>query len=429
MRKFGILLKKELKELITLQVILPLLVTAVIFGFIGKVLTSQQEKLNAAAAVVVIDNDQSNFSKEVIEVFKQSNLNVVSLNNVSVDETLKDAARQEKKGVIVIPREFETKIETGKPEKLKLYSFVNGFSVTNSKPYSSILLAINNANQLISTALIQSANKTAIAPEVLKNPVQVDESTFANDKIANVSLGQVMTFVSQQTTFIPIILFFVIIFSSQMVANAIASEKENKTLETLLTAPVNRKMIVTAKMMAAGLVALFASIIYIFGFRSYLSGLTSGQGGTAMTAQLSSALRDLGLTLNPQGYLLLGISLFAGILVALAIALIIGAFAEDVKSVAGLITPLMVLILIPYIFTLMLDINELSPALKYLVYVIPFSHVFLAAPNIFLHHYSAVIYGIIYQLVFFAIFVYIAARIFSTDLIVTMKLNFSKAKK
>ena len=51
--------------------------------------------------------------------------------------------------------------------------------------------------------------------------------------------------------FIPIILMMIIIYSSQMVISAIAMEKQNKTLETLLTVPIPRTSIVTAKMLAA----------------------------------------------------------------------------------------------------------------------------------------------------------------------------------
>ena len=44
----------------------------------------------------------------------------------------------------------------------------------------------------------------------------------------------------------------IIIYSSQMVISAIAMEKQNKTLETLLTVPISRTSIITAKMLAAG---------------------------------------------------------------------------------------------------------------------------------------------------------------------------------
>jgi ABC-2 type transport system permease protein len=128
-------------------------------------------------------------------------------------------------------------------------------------------------------------------------------------------------------------------------------------------------------------------------------------------------------------YLLLGASLFMGILVSLAIAMILGSFAEDIKSVQGLITPLMVLVIIPYILVFLVDIASLSPFLQNLVNAIPFTHSFTAAPNLLLKQDSQVYWGILYQLLCFIVFVTIAAKIFTTDRIITLKITFSKAKK
>jgi ABC-2 type transport system permease protein len=75
-----------------------------------------------------------------------------------------------------------------------------------------------------------------------------------------------------------------------------------------------------------------------------------------------------------------------------------------------------------------MDVNSLSPAIRYIIYIIPFSHLFLAMPSILLGHQAFTIAGGIYMLVLFIVFVLIAAKIFSSDLILTMKLNFSKKK-
>jgi len=88
----------------------------------------------------------------------------------------------------------------------------------------------------------------------------------------------------------------------------------------------------------------------------------------------------------------------------------------------------MVIILIPYLLTSFLDISSLPIVYKYLIYAIPFSHTFLAAPNLIMGNYSFVIWGIIYQFIIFIIFVYIAAKIFSTDRIFTLRLNFGRKK-
>ncbi|MGD0781976.1 MAG: hypothetical protein ABSA30_03845 [Candidatus Aminicenantales bacterium] len=59
---------------------------------------------------------------------------------------------------------------------------------------------------------------------------------------------------------------------------------------------------------------------------------------------------------------------------------------------------------------------------------IPFSHPFLAVQNLYLQNYGAILAGIGYEVVVFAVLVLIAARIFSTDKILTMKLRWGKKR-
>jgi ABC-2 type transport system permease protein len=134
------------------------------------------------------------------------------------------------------------------------------------------------------------------------------------------------------------------------------------------------------------------------------------------------------LVFDPTGYALLGVSLFLGILCALAISLILGSLAQGVSNIQAVTAPIIALVMIPYIFTLFLDFTKLTPWVKYLVYAIPFSHPFLAAQNILFHRYTQVVYGIAYELFVFAVFVYIASKLFTSDRILTMRLNFGKKR-
>jgi ABC-2 type transport system permease protein len=217
----------------------------------------------------------------------------------------------------------------------------------------------------------------------------------------------------------------IIMYSSQMVISAVAMEKQNKTLETLLTVPITRTSIVTTKMLAAGLVGLLAAAIYMIGMKSFMGGMTGDMGSAA---SMSGVVEELGLTLSGRGYALLGIALFFAILCGLAMAMILGVLAEDFRSAQTLILPLMLMILIPYLLSFFADFQTLPLPVRLLVLAIPFSHPFLATPNIMLGHVQAVVFGIIYMAVVFLILVGMAARIFSTDRVLTMKLRWGKKK-
>ncbi len=308
--------------------------------------------------------------------------------------------------------------------------FINSVSFfANMKNYQAADSAVAILNQLVGSQLLSSASgKSAAELEAVKNPVRAADYVYVNDKSAKANFASILGFINQQTFLIPTILFLVIIFAAQMIATAVAEEKGNKTLETLLSLPVKRNIIVSAKMVGAGIVSLLMAAVYMVGMRSYMGGLT-GQALVADSQGVRAVAETLGLVFTPTGYLLLGTILFLGTLVALAIAIILGLFSEDAKSAQGVITPLMVLILIPYFLTIFLDLNSLSPALRYFIYAIPFTHIFLAAPNILLANYAPLIYGAIYLAILFVVFVYIATKIFSSDYVLTMKIGFPWKKK
>lgn len=426
MKKLYVLILKEIKELLTVQMLLPLVITIVIFALIGQIVGTETKKAEESIHIGIIDRDNSELSRSVVNALKESGFVPKKYTN----ETIKQAIEKEKQEggsfLIVIPEEFEHSIFEGKPEKIEIYTFLSSFSYTSINKAGKLKGVIQGLNEAISSSLIRPL-ETELPAEVLKNPLQYSETVVVGNRMAQASSEAVLGFVNSQTIFIPIIITIVIVFASQMVATAIASEKENKTLETILAAPVKRSHIALSKMIAAGIVALLAALVYIFGFRSYMEGLT-GENVNQMIkgSGVKEVVEALGLVFKPEHYLLLGLSLFFGILLALAVSLILGSFADSVKSVQAVVTPLMIMVLIPYFLVMFLDINSLPVYLKYTVLAIPFSHPFLAAPNLFLRNYNLVIAGIIYQFILFGIMVVITGRIFSSDRILTMKITFKK---
>lgn len=141
---------------------------------------------------------------------------------------------------------------------------------------------------------------------------------------------------------IPLILMMLIMYAGMMVITSMGLEKENKTLETLLTLPVKRISIVAGKMAGAAFVALIMATVFMGGFGYYMSSLVPDIPGGG------NALENLGLTMTPFAYVFLGISLFLAILIALAICMILGMFTQDTKSAQTLNMPIVFLVMIPY---------------------------------------------------------------------------------
>ena len=108
--------------------------------------------------------------------------------------------------------------------------------------------------------------------------------------------------------------------------------------------------------------------------------------------------------------------------------MILGVLAEDFRSAQNMIMPLMFMVMIPYFISLFADINTVSLPIKIFILVIPFSHPFLVSQNLYLGNYGMIAGGLAYMLVVFVGLTIFAARVFSSDKILTMKLRFGKKK-
>ena len=134
--------------------------------------------------------------------------------------------------------------------------------------------AIGLINSCISSVI---ASELGISPEeyaLMNDPVTLSEHTVIDEKSAEISSDQVMSNIMMKNMLLPIIIFVLIIMTSQMLMNSIANEKIDKTLETLLSAPVSRTTILGAKMLAAAIVAMLNAACYMVGMSAMMKNAT-----------------------------------------------------------------------------------------------------------------------------------------------------------
>ena len=118
-------------------------------------------------------------------------------------------------------------------------------------------------------------------------------------------------------------------------------------------------------------------------------------------------------------------------LICLSLAMILGAFAKDIKGSQTLLLPLMFLTMIPFMASMFTDINALPDVFRYLLYAIPFTHTFCATDNVLFGNTDTYLLGLIYQTVILAVCLAFAVKIFTSDKIFTMSENglFKKKKQ
>ena len=422
MRVVANIVGKELKELLTLQMLVPLLSAMLILFFVGRVMRSERARASGSTALIVADRDQTAESRGMTEVMRAENVALVAAEGDSA-ALLKQAKALGIDWIVVIPAGLAESVAAMRPVTVDVYNIVTSFSVTQAVRGFALKSVLQKVNERIAARRFERAYPGSAAGAA-REAVRPREFVAIRDRVALGNADMLMKVVFSQLFLIPVILLMILIYSSQMIAASIGQEKENKTLETLLTVPINRVNIVFGKMLGAGVVALIISALFIGAMVYYTGSFAEGMPRAGGADLGGLAQLDLGLTL--RSYLLLGAGLFLAVLCALSLTTLLAVFADDAKSAQMTVTPLMMLVLLPYFFTMFFDLGSASVGVKVLIYAIPFSYPFMTPNAVMFGNYGLIFAGYGYMALFAAACIVIAARIFATDRILTAKLHFRR---
>jgi len=425
MKNFLNIFKKEIRELLTKQLLIGLVFMVVMFIVMGSFIGGIQEEAKEPKPVnlAILDLNKSEYSKNILnKLTEQNKLKIELIEETDVQEAITKAKEKEMKVLLIIPENFEKEIKEMQGTNLKIYSIIDGFSLKEAISGGTINRTISILNREISLGFIQEAFPGKNPMNVI-NPLQMEEFVVIKGKISSGSPGMVEALVVSQFLIIPILLMMMILYAGGTIMTSMALEKENKTLETLLTLPVKRISIVIGKMAGAATVALMMAGVFLLGFRYYMSSVVPKVPGG------SDLLESLGLNMSPSSYILLGISLFLAILIALTLCMILGIFAQDTKSVQIMNMPIVLLVMIPLFILMFKDVESLSFAMKVFLYAIPFSHPIIASKALIFDNYFIVFMGMTYMVVFAIALMVIAIKLFNTDKILTAKFSVKMFKR
>ncbi|MCM1529117.1 MAG: ABC transporter permease [Alistipes sp.] len=432
--KFFNLLKKELAELINTQMIVSLIAVVAIFMLMGNVMTATvEEAVKSEYTVNISDRDNTEFTAKLFDTLAEggAKVNVFDTEGDDYAQILEDAGIS---ALVIIPEGFTAAIENGEaPELISVASMNSSAMLSNiSNSNSSALSFISSC---ISDTFAELSGLTAEDVELINSPVTVTENTVVNGRSAAIDTDSIMNKISMQSMILPLVVFVLIMMTSQMLMSAISNEKIDKTLETLLSAPVSRTAILGSKMLAAAIVALLNAVCYMFAFSKFMSGAESSVSGDMAGAAVTDflpvdkAMEQLGLNLGMGDYILVGVQLFVTIMICLSVSIILGSLVNDTKQAQTMIMPLMFMAMIPYVVSMLADINTLPVVLRIIVYAIPFTHTFSAIPNLSFGNTTLFFAGLAYQIAVLAICLFFALRLFKSDKILTASFNFGQRSK
>lgn len=421
MRKFSALFLKELKELLNKQLIISFVIMVVLFRVIGQINKSAMQKLEERQEIGILVLDSGPYG-ETVKKALQNNFKLNEITGTSEPNWIDAAKKADLRTVVVIPDDFSLKISVREKASIKVYTIARTLGVKERAQKQLINSIIRNVSEAISHSILQK-NLSTKELEYIKEPVILGEYVHLKGKTYNISSEIIFGYMTIQSTLIPIILFLLLIMTSQMIAAAMGQEKENKTLETLLTTPVPRFSIIAAKMLSSIIIAAVFAGAYLYGFKGYMISSFESQ-----FKELENIAKELGIALSGTGLFGFGVSIFLALVAGLLMSMLISVFVQDTKSAQVAITPVMIMLLIPYFLSFTVDIAELTGVAKVLIYLIPFTHPFYFYRFYILGNYKDLIFGISYLVIFNLILALVILKLFSTDILITSRLDIRRQR-
>lgn len=183
MNNFLSIFKKEVKELMTKEMILGLVFMVIMFGMLGNFIGGIKEETEKPINLAILDLDKSEYSKKLLDTLSNEKNTKVEI--IQESNTKKAISETKEKGTsvfLVIPHGFEKNIKEIKRTEVEIYSIIKGFAMREATSSATLTAMINSINRGISMNFIQKAIPDK-NPENIINPLNVKEFVVVKDKI------------------------------------------------------------------------------------------------------------------------------------------------------------------------------------------------------------------------------------------------------
>ena len=248
--KFGNLLKKELRELITKQAIISMVFTMVLLIVMGQVMGGAMEEGFDTSTITLCNRDDSEFTAAVLKKIEEDQTTQINYVTFESDDYAAELERLDIKNAVIIPQGYgESITEKKEPAEIKFVSKMPAAGIASTMSTVSGSEVIGNIqNACMNELMDKNYGLTAEDIALIRDPMTTIEYTVNNGKTAQVSASALGAVTMTRSMIAPFAIFFLLLMASQMIMTAISTEKIDKTLETLLSAPVSRMTVLSAKM-------------------------------------------------------------------------------------------------------------------------------------------------------------------------------------
>lgn len=421
------IIKKEVRELLTPGSVISVLFMVVLFAGLGGLIGGEVDSAAELPTFGLIAEDGDYYEDwnptDVLKSAYDEDASKIVIMDSTCDSSDADiVAEMQERGianVIALPsiESFNQSIADQTQVSVRqfyLYEPTGLFGSVSSTVMSSVVSILSSS---LSQKLVTDAGSD-VDYQFLMTPIGTaseDISTIVDGQAhSGITPYDISNEITSQTLMIPIVIMIIIMMVGSIVISSMGSEKENKTLETLLTMPVKRTSIVSGKIVAAAIVGLVYGLAYMVGMSIYMGSMTG-----SITGASSVSLEDLGMALGAADWVLVMVSMFLAIVCALGICMILGAFAKNYKSAQTMTMPLSILAMIPMFIIMFTGWYGAGGAIQFITFIIPFSHPMMAMQALMYGDMTLVIGGIVYMAAFAIVSILITVRLYNSDILIT----------
>lgn len=330
--------KKEIKDLfrdkktMIMSILIPLLLFPVIFGVLGKSMSSSKDTVQNNLKIAIVDKGDSSLGKFIKA---QKNIKVKTSNNIKSD--IKSGKLYL---AVEIPKNFDENVGSENTSDIKI-------TYDNSSQDSETANAIINSDiDVYSKTVVNTRLQKRNINTSILSPIKVDKTTIVNegDGASKMILSMLLP------------LMLVLYSYAGPLSAAIdlgVGEKERGTLEPLLTTRAGRLSLLWGKFFAITVVGLISTIASLAGILIAIKENGGAFGGSAGIGAMT------GIGISAPSLVIIGILIVFLTMAFGALELAISIYARSFKEANTYASPLMVLVIIPAYATFALDAKNI----------------------------------------------------------------------
>ncbi|MCK7481357.1 MAG: hypothetical protein M0C28_32340 [Candidatus Moduliflexus flocculans] len=165
MKRFANLLKKEIKELVTKQLIISLAFTVILFNFIGQVSKKEVQKAVGVQTISALDQDGSAGSQALLKGLESARFKILDQSGKTKERGPRGRPRPaNRSSSSSSPRASAIPSTELKPSEIETYSFMRSFSLIGARGQVVVQSVISALNEALSNNFLRKSCPGSIRP-------------------------------------------------------------------------------------------------------------------------------------------------------------------------------------------------------------------------------------------------------------------------